>query len=286
VREIGAGLSHDVRTPDVETASDAYAARFAGPVGAWMLEVQARHALALVSAAAPGPLSVLEVGGGHGQLTGHWLAAGHEVVVHGSRGVCHARLRAGAARVAHVTSDPWALPFADRSFDLVVALRLLAHVEAWRELLAELCRVAGGLVLVDFPARGALQRLAPALFGAKRRLEGNTRPYFAYAPGEVGKALARSGFEVAGAARQFAWPMALHRLLGAPALSRQMEALAARIGSTTRWGSPILCLARRVADPGPEGIPRGASGAPIRNRGHNAPVQGRAEPVQAPKGDR
>lgn len=259
MREVGAGFEHDVRTPDVETSGDAYAARFAGPVGAWMLDVQARHALALVRAAAPGRLSVLEVGGGHGQLTAHWLAAGHEVVVHGSRAPCHARLRAGGARVAHVTSDPWALPFADRSFDLVVALRLLAHVEAWRELLAELCRVADGLVLVDFPARGALQRLAPALFGAKRKVEGNTRPYFAYAPAEVGEALAMSGFEVAGTARQFAWPMALHRLLGRPGLSRRMEALAARIGSTARWGSPILCLARRAAAPEPGWRPGGGA---------------------------
>jgi SAM-dependent methyltransferase len=265
VREIGTGLPHDVRTPDVETSSDAYAARFAGPVGAWMLDVQARHALALVRAAAAGPLSVLEVGGGHGQLTARWLAEGHEVVVHGSRAVCHGRLRAGAARVAHVTSDPWALPFADRRFDLVVALRLLAHVEAWRELLAELCRVANGLVLVDFPARGAVHRLAPALFGAKRKVEGNTRPYFAYAPAEVAEALARSGFEVAGAARQFAWPMALHRLLRAPGVSRRMEALAARIGSTARWGSPILCLARR-AEPGSHCAQAGAGTTPRREQ--------------------
>jgi SAM-dependent methyltransferase len=238
-------VRHDVRTPDVETASDAYAARFAGPVGAWMLDVQAQRALALVAAAAPGRLSVLEVGGGHGQLTDHWLAAGHRVVVHGSRAACHARLRTSGLAVAQVTADSWALPFAARSFDLVVAVRLLAHVEAWRELLAELCRVAGRLVLVDFPARSALQRLAPVLFGAKRRVEGNTRPYFAYAPAEVGEAFTASGFEMAGLARQFAWPMALHRLLGAPGLSRRMEALAARTGSTARSGSPILCLARR-----------------------------------------
>ena len=55
-----------VPAPDVETASDDYAARFAGPVGAWMLQVQERAVLELI---APWPgASVLDVGGGHAQL--------------------------------------------------------------------------------------------------------------------------------------------------------------------------------------------------------------------------
>ena len=129
---VGAGRVHDTRMADVETAGEGYAARFAGPVGAWLLEVQATRALALVGAVASGPLSVLEVGGGHGQLTDPLLAAGHRVVVHGSRAVCHRRLGPRADRVGRVASDLWRLPFGDRCFDLVAGIRLLAHVEAWR----------------------------------------------------------------------------------------------------------------------------------------------------------
>ena len=243
---VGAGLRHhDTATPDVETASEAYAQRFAGPVGAWMLAVQSQTLLALLEAI-PGKLSILDVGGGHGQLVAPLRAAGHRVVVHGSRPVCHARR--GLEPSARVAADPWRLPFAEGAFDVVIAVRLLAHVEAWQELLAEMARVARRGVAVDFPARGALHRLAPALFGAKRRLEGSTRPYFDYVPDEVTEALRATGLPAQRSARQFAWPMVLHRTLRAPALSRTLEALARALGLTARLGSPVLMLALRPAD--------------------------------------
>src|SRR3972149_2530813 len=59
---------------DVETSSEAYARRFAGPVGEFFLEVQAAATLDLLR---PWPgSSLLEVGGGHGQLTGPPVEAG------------------------------------------------------------------------------------------------------------------------------------------------------------------------------------------------------------------
>src|SRR6185503_17765426 len=75
---------------DVVTSSDAYARRFAGPVGAWFLDVQARITLELVR---PWPrASVLDVGGGHGQLLGPLLDAGHDVTVYGSAESCRERI--------------------------------------------------------------------------------------------------------------------------------------------------------------------------------------------------
>ncbi len=248
---VGEGRVHDTRTPDVESASEGYAARFAGPAGAWMLDVQARALLALL-AALPERLTVLDVGGGHGQLTRALAGAGHRVVVHGSRAACHARRAGGAA--PRVTADPWLLPFREQSFDVVVSVRLLAHVEAWRELLSEMARVARRGVAVDFPVRGALHRLAPALFATKKRLEGNTRPYFDYAPGEVADALAGAGLSQMRVVRQFAWPMVLHRRLGAPRLSRALEGLARGLGVTPRTGSPALMLALRPADDAARGL--------------------------------
>ena len=62
---------------DVETSSDDYARRFAGAVGAFFLEIQARTTLDLLQ---PWPGSrVLDVGGGHGQVTGPLIEAGHPV---------------------------------------------------------------------------------------------------------------------------------------------------------------------------------------------------------------
>jgi hypothetical protein len=117
-------------------------------------------------------------------------------------------------------------------------------VQSWRELCAELARVSRDLVLVDFPRRGALHRLAPALFGVKRRIENNTRPYFDYAHGEVEAAFDALGLDVVGASGQFAWPMVLHRVLQKPPLSRTLERCATLCGWTASFGSPVLILAR------------------------------------------
>jgi len=67
---------------DVETSSDAYARRFAGPLGEYFLEVQSRLTLDLL---APWPgARVLDVGGGHGQTIGALVESGFDVTVLGS----------------------------------------------------------------------------------------------------------------------------------------------------------------------------------------------------------
>src|SRR5919198_3559139 len=131
-----------IEPPDVETASERYARRFAGRVGAWFLEVQARTTLELLR---PWPSArVLEVGGGHGQLTGALVEAGHDVTVYASPGATAERLRpwtdSGRVRLHH--GDLLRAPWPDRAFDVVLSFRLVAHVPRWRELLAELSRPA------------------------------------------------------------------------------------------------------------------------------------------------
>ncbi len=76
---------------DVETSSEGYARRFAGPVGRFFLDRQAEATLALLRLF-PGA-SVLDVGGGHGQVTGPLVEAGYEVTVLGSDASCEARVR-------------------------------------------------------------------------------------------------------------------------------------------------------------------------------------------------
>ena len=67
---------------DVESSSATYARRFEGPVGQWFLDVQARTTLELLR---PRPgMSVLDVGGGHAQLTAPLVEAGCDVTVYGS----------------------------------------------------------------------------------------------------------------------------------------------------------------------------------------------------------
>jgi 2-polyprenyl-3-methyl-5-hydroxy-6-metoxy-1,4-benzoquinol methylase len=74
-------------TPDVETSSRAYARRFAGKVGAWFLAVQLRAVRKLLAPFGPGA-TLVDVGGGHGQLATPLAACGYEVTVLGSHPSC------------------------------------------------------------------------------------------------------------------------------------------------------------------------------------------------------
>ena len=230
---------------DVESSSAAYARRFAGPVGRWFLDVQARTTLELLRAA-PGT-SVLDVGGGHAQLTGPLVDAGCDVTVYASAESAGERVqewvRAGRVRFrwGPLLSAPWP----DASFDAVLAFRLLPHVERWRELLAELGRLARRAVIVDYPTTRSVNAVSGALFGVKKGIEGDTRPFRVFRDAEIADALAAAGFTATNRRPQFLLPMALHRGLRLAALSRALEATAGAAGLTRAWGSPVILRAER-----------------------------------------
>ena len=237
-------------TADIETSSEGYAARFSGPVGAWMLGVQERIVRRLLQELPAGP--ILDVGGGHGQLALPLAAAGREVTVLGSDASCARRLAPGIAggRVRFVAGDVLALPFPDRSVDVVLCFRLLPHCDAWGRLVAELCRVARTAVIADYPTSESLNRIAPALFGAKKRLEGNTRTFRLFTHREIEAAFAAGGFAPSGRVGQFFLPMVLHRALRCRPCSAALESLCRGLGLTRRWGSPVVARFSRKEDGG------------------------------------
>ena len=232
-------------TADIETSSEGYAARFAGPVGQWMLGVQERLVLSLL-AATPGA-TVLDVGGGHGQLAGPLCRAGYSVTVVGSDESCRARIAAWveSGRCKFRVGNVLNLPYPDRAFDTVISFRLLPHCGAWPVLIAELCRVARTTVIVDYPTRRSVNAIAPALFGAKKKLEGNTREWRLFRDSEVRAAFQAQGFGGVRRAPEFFLPMVLHRALRLRALSAGMEAVCRGLGLTRWFGSPVIVEMRR-----------------------------------------
>jgi SAM-dependent methyltransferase len=234
--------------PDVETASEAYARRFAGEVGAYFLAIQARTVLDLL---APWPRArVLEVGGGHAQLAAPLVERGFRVTVTGSEEVCRERLD----RSLPPGSFEFALcglprlPFPDRSFDVVLAVRLLTHLERWREALGEMCRVARSAVIVDYPDTRSFNRLYGLLFSWKKAVEGNTRTFHRFRQGEVIAECGRHGFGRPAVRRQFFLPMVVHRAVGRAGLSRAMERASALMGLTRAFGSPVILRVERKED--------------------------------------
>ena len=234
---------HYPETADIETSSDGYAARFAGPVGEWMLGIQKEIVVSWVREAQP--TAILDVGGGHGQLAVPLARGGNKVTVLGSDPVCARRIDAEvrAGSIQFVVGNVIALPFPDKSFDVVISVRLLPHCERWPDLIRELCRVARKTVIVDYPVQSKLSSL---LFGVKKRLEGNTRTWLAFRHAVVRSEFERNGFMFKRRRGQFFLPMVLHRTLRCRPLSESLEALCRKLGLTRRWGSPVLVEMERV----------------------------------------
>lgn len=245
-------LDHLTAPPDIETATAAYADRFAGPIGAFLLDVQDQGVRRLLSGLPLKGAQVLDVGGGHAQLTPLLLALGVDVWVQGSAPSCAERLArwsdGAGGRLHFVTSSLLALPFPDRAFDLVIGIRLLAHVERWEALLAEMARVCRRYLLVEYPPIKSANALAPLLFAVKRFVEQDTRHFACFSMRQLAPVIRGLGFADITQYNQFLMPIVLHRALRRPDLSQRVEAWGQRLGLTRALGGPTLLLAQRPSE--------------------------------------
>ncbi len=142
-------------------------------------------------------------------------------------------------------ADAHALPFADRSVDAAISLRVLMHAVDWRGSLGELCRVARWRVVVDFPALASFA----ALESTARRL-GNAfglrfEAYRVISEREVRLTFAAHGFRVVDVRRQFVLPIAFHKRIGRRGFTETVESGLASVGLLRLLGSPVTMVAER-----------------------------------------
>ena len=227
-------------TADIETSTDQYAKRFSGKTGAWMLGVQEKITVNFVNN--EHPESILDVGGGHGQLAIPLCNEGYKVTVLGSADSCRKRIEniIQDEKCNFLVGNVIDLPFADNSFDMVICFRLLTHCEQWPKLISELCRVSAGPVIVDYPTSQSLNKIAPVLFKAKKKFEGDTRTWRLFKHKEVINEFRKNGYAVKKKKGQFFLPMVLHRAIKSPIISAFLEGICRMFGLTYLWGSPVI----------------------------------------------
>ena len=227
-------------TADIETSSDDYARRFSGKVGDWFLGVQEEATLRML--APYKEAKILDVGGGHGQLTTALIRHEYQVTVLGSSEACKQRIQkyVDENRCSFKVGNILDLPYPDQAFDVVVSYRLLPHVTRWKQFLSELTRVAKKAVIVDYPAVQSVNAIAPLLFRLKKRLEGNTRPYTSFRESQLLEVFRTHDFIWAERFPEFFLPMALHRTLKLPVLSSRLERISRLSGLTRLFGSPVI----------------------------------------------
>ena len=100
-------------------------------------------------------------------------------------------------------------------------------------------------VIVDYPTSQSLNAIAPMLFGAKKKLEKNTRPWRLFKHAEVRAAFAEAGYAPSAQRRQFFLPMVLHRALKSRTVSSVLEGGCRGLGLTALWGSPVIVRMER-----------------------------------------
>jgi 2-polyprenyl-3-methyl-5-hydroxy-6-metoxy-1,4-benzoquinol methylase len=237
--------------PDVVSSADAYARRFAGPIGAYLLNEQNQTALRFAKPWRSG--TVLDVGGGHAQLAVPMVNQGYNVTILASETSCLDRPnRLLGSRVNTAVGSLLNPPFPDQSFDVVLAFRMLAHIPDWQTFIRNLCRVARHAVIVDFPTIRSTNAATPLLFSLKHKVEHDTRRYLLYRRSLVRFAFLQAGFNVTRERGQFLFPLALHRLLKRPTASRILESLPRALGLTNLLGSPIILCATRSQSLAPQ----------------------------------
>lgn len=225
---------------DIETASEDYARRFSGKVGEFFLDVQTQIILELLR---PWPeATILDVGGGHGQIALPLVRKGYEVTVAGSSLSARKRLDIllPPDTFKFRNCNLLDLPFEDKSFDIVMSFRLLPHMDEWSELIAEMCRVADKAVIVDYPDIRSFNFFSEFLFRAKKAVEGNTRPFRCFSRSEVLAPFIKNRFNEPLFCPEFFCPMAIHRALKGRPFSRTVESISRFLGLTHLLGSPII----------------------------------------------
>ena len=221
--------------------------RFSGPIGRLIATTQEQVIASFLDPV--GGRSVLDVGTGTGRGAISLARRGARVTgVDASAEMLDVARRRAAEESVEVTfsrEDAHGLPFEDRSFDVVLCLRVLMHTPDWRQSLSELCRVARTQVVFDYPSLTSAASLESAARRAAHAAGIRVEAYRVFSDRSVRAALRANGYRIKGMHRQFVLPIALHKRLGSEFTTRRVEAAMARLGLNWLFGSPVTVLAER-----------------------------------------
>lgn len=223
--------------------------RFGGPIGEIVAHTQARVLANMVGRITG--REMLDVGTGTGRAA-FILALGGATVTAvdaSEEMLAIARQRAveQSLKITFRRGDAHSLEFADRRFDAVVSFRMLMHTPQWRRCVAELCRVAERLVIVDYPSATSVALFESLARRVVHAAGAKTEPYRVFTHGAIAEAFDRNGFRIRSVHRQFVLPIAFHKAIGSRRFTLWSEQLLDRAGLLKPLGSPVTLVAERCA---------------------------------------
>jgi ubiquinone/menaquinone biosynthesis C-methylase UbiE len=221
--------------------------RFGGPIGRLIAEEQGRVLANLVGRIKD--RRILDVGTGTGRAALLLARGGARVTaVDASEqmlAVAERRATDEHLPIRFLIGDVHRLEFRDRAFDVVVSLRVLMHAADWRQSIAELCRVADRLVIIDYPSAWSFASLQALARRVTHALGARTEPYRVLSAAAIARELSKSQFRVRSVHRQFVLPIAAHKAIGSPRFTILSRKLSDRLGLLGRFGTPVTLAAER-----------------------------------------
>jgi hypothetical protein len=121
------------------------------------------------------------------------------------------------------------------------------HTPQWRRCIAEFCRVANRLVIVDYPSAHSAAAVESAFRGVAHKFGVRTEPYRVFTDRAIADAFSRHGFRIRSVHRQFVLPIAFHKAIGSRRFTLATEELLDRAGLLGVFGSPVTLVAERCA---------------------------------------
>jgi 2-polyprenyl-3-methyl-5-hydroxy-6-metoxy-1,4-benzoquinol methylase len=224
--------------------------RFSGPIGELVAKSQARVLANMIGRIKD--RAVLDVGTGTGRAAFILALGGARVTAVDASEEMLAIARQRAAEQLLTTikfqrGDAHNLEFADRSFDAVVSFRVLMHTPQWKRCVAELCRVAERLVIVDYPSATSVALFESLARGVMHSVGIKTEPYRVFTRRAIREAFVANGFRIRSVHRQFVLPIALHKAIGSRRFTSSTERLLDHAGLLKPFGSPVTLVAERCA---------------------------------------
>ncbi len=221
--------------------------RFGGPIGELVAKSQARVLANMVGRI--NDRDMLDVGTGTGRVAFILALGGARVtaVDASEEMLAIARLRAAdqLLKIKFQQGDAHALDFPDRSFDAVVSFRMLMHTPQWRRCVAELCRVAERLVIIDYPSATSVALFESLARKAMHAAGARTEPYRVFTSRTIANAFEGHGFRIRSVHRQFVLPIAFHKAIGSRRFTHWSEHLLDHAGLLKPFGSPVTLVAER-----------------------------------------
>lgn len=218
--------------------------RFGGEFGRFLQTQEVETFISLLDGSSG---DVLDVGAGTGKLSIPLLFQGRRVT---SVDLSSEMLRIAREKAEKegkilnsVISDAQLLCFRDNAFECVISSRMLMHLKDWKKGIAEICRVAEGVVLIDFPSLTSFAGVDFLIKRVKSFFSSATKSYKAFHTGNVVHELERNNFLVIEIKKHFFLPVKFHRWINHPNVSLSIEKLCRWLGLVKFLGSPVTVKA-------------------------------------------